>query len=69
MGNPEVLPDLDQLGNAKIQKLNVDNEDHLSKHPGSKAQGRKRTKTGCLSELVTISSMSMSRKTALTPVL
>jgi hypothetical protein len=62
MANLELLPDLDRLGNANIQKPNIDNEDHLSRHSGSKAQGRKRTKTGCLSELIIISSVSMARE-------
>jgi hypothetical protein len=54
MGNPGKLPEsaIPSPSASEDKKLKEDGSDKPPKKPGSKAQGRKRTKTGCLSEFI-----------------
>jgi hypothetical protein len=56
MESSQKSSELAQPGPLEGKKPEEDGGEPGPKKPGSKAQGRKRTKTGCLSKLVMLSS-------------
>jgi hypothetical protein len=51
MDSSEILPEAVQPSiKPDAQSFNTETTDPIPRKPGSKAQGRKRTKTGCLSK-------------------
>lgn len=51
----EYHDDLDASNSPELMDETQEGTDPPPKKPGSKAKGRKRTKTGCLSEIISMS--------------